>query len=230
MTHPAFESSLSDALRAEALPASSVEPSIDERVADAPIDERVADAPIDAGLLARWSRRAIDPRPVPFELIRTLFEAARFAPSAGNSQPWLFVYAADQPTRARAQQLLKEQNRRWAERAPLLVFIFARRSHPQTGQPLRTGAFDTGAAWFSLAVQAERLGLVTRAMGGIFHEATYAALGVPEDKFESMAAVAVGFPGDAPSLPADLGEKERPSLRKRQHEFVFNGRYVERES
>jgi nitroreductase len=186
---------------------------------------RLADAPIDELFITRWSRRAISPRPLPFDVIRSLFEAARFAPSASNTQPWLFIYAADRPTRRRAHLLLKDQNRRWAERAPLLVFVFARRADPETGQPLRTGAFDTGAAWLSLALQAHRLGLVARAMGGIFHEKTYQAFGVPQDQFESMVAVAIGYPGAVEDLPEDLATKERPSPRRRQHEFVFNNRY-----
>jgi nitroreductase len=190
---------------------------------------RLADEPIEPAFLSRWSRRAFSTQPLPFETVRTLFEAARWAPSAGNVQPWLFIYAVDRPTRERAHGLLKEQNRRWAERAPLLVFVFARRNHPETGLPLRTAAFDVGAAWFALALQAQQLGLVTHAMGGIFHEQTYAAFGVPESDFESMAAIAVGYPGDPRDLPSELAAKEQPTGRKRQHEFVFNGRYIERE-
>lgn len=189
--------------------------------------ERVPEAAVDEQLLARWSRRAISCEPLPFDVVRSLFEAARWAPSAGNLQPWLFVYAADAPVRKRAHQLLSEQNRRWAERAPLLIFVFARRSHPETGRPLRSAAFDTGAAWFSLALQAQRLGLVARAMGGIHHDRTYRALGVPEEQFESLVAIAVGYPGDPAALPEDLAFKEQPTPRKRQHEFVFNARYAE---
>ena len=205
------------------------EPPISSRHASASAPGRVADEAIDPAFLERWSRRAFSARPLPFEVVRTLFEASRWAPSSGNVQPWLFIYAADRPMRTRGHRLLKEQSRRWAERAPLLVFVFARRSHPETGMPLRTGAFDTGAAWFALALQAQQLGLVTRAMGGIFHEQTYAALGVPEHEFESMAAIAIGYPGDPQDLPAELAAKEQPTLRKRQHEFVFNGRYIPRE-
>jgi nitroreductase len=214
----------SDALPEEAAPA----PLSGDQVSSGAF-ERVADEAIDPAFLSRSSRRAISARPLPFEAVRTLFEAARWAPSAGNVQPWLFIYAADRPTRTRAHRLLKEQNRRWAERAPLLIFVFARRNHPETGLPLRTAAFDTGAAWFALALQAQQLGLVTRAMGGIHHEQTYAALGVPENEFESMVAIAIGYPGDPLHLPPDLAAKEQPTPRKRQHHFVFNGRYVERE-
>jgi nitroreductase len=205
------------------------DPPISSKRDSASAPGRVADEAVESIFLDRWSRRAFSARPLPFEVVRTLFEASRWAPSAENLQPWLFIYAADRPTRTRSHRLLKEQNRRWAERAPLLVFVFARRTHPDTGQPLRTAAFDTGAAWFALALQAQLLGLVTRAMGGIFHEQTYAALGVPENEFESMAAIAIGYPGDPGELPPELATKEQPTLRRRQHEFVFNGRYIPRE-
>ena len=204
--------------------ADSVDSSIVTRQPDPA--RRVAEAAVDEQLLERWSRRAISRQPLAFDMVRSLFEAARWAPSAGNVQPWLFIYATDALLRQRAHQLLSAQNRRWAEHAPLLIFVFARRNHPETGQPLRSAAFDTGAAWFSLALQAQRLGLVARAMGGIHHERTYRAFGVPEAEFESLIAVAVGFPGDAAGLPEDLAVKEEPTPRKRQHEFVFNGRYA----
>lgn len=212
----------------EPTPADATIPSRPQRRTDhGSVGERVPEATVDEQLLSRWSRRAISPEPLPFDLVRSLFEAARWAPSAGNVQPWLFVYAADAPVRKRAHQLLSEQNRRWAERAPLLIFVFARRTHPETGQLLRSAAFDTGAAWFSLALQAQQLGLVARAMGGIHHDRTYRAFGVPEDQFESLVAIAVGYPGDPAALPEDLAFKEKPTSRKRQHEFVFNARYSE---
>ena len=234
MSNAAPDLTRSSSLPAETAPA----PSRPAETAPAPLSgerlspaapERVADEAIDPAFLSRSSRRAISARPIPFQAVRTLFEAARWAPSAGNVQPWLFIYAADRPVRKRAHRLLNEQNRRWAERAPLLVFVFARRNHPATGLPLRSAAFDTGAAWFALALQAQQLGLVTRAMGGIQHEQTYATLGVPESEFESMVAIAIGYPGDPVDLPPDLAAKELPTSRRRQHHFVFNGRYIERE-
>jgi nitroreductase len=135
------------------------------------------------------------------------------------------VYANEPDSLARGRALLKESNARWAVRAPLLVFVFARKRDRHTEKPLRTSAFDTGAAWFSLALQASQLGLVTRAMGGIHHEQVHAAFDVPESEFVSIAAIAVGYPGCPDELPSDLAEREVPSQRKPQHEFVFAGRY-----
>jgi len=186
---------------------------------------RVAEADVDPAFVQRWSRRALSERPITPATIDVLFEAARWAPSGANRQPWLFVYASQPESLLRARELLKEQNRRWAERAPLLVFIFARRHDPE-GKPLRTAHFDTGAAWQSLALQAHKLGLSTRALGGIFHENTYQVLGVPEAEFESIAGVAIGYPGNIEDLPADLRDKEQPNTRKSRKEFAFEGRYA----
>jgi len=187
---------------------------------------RQPEAEVDQLFLERWSRRALSDRPLTAQQISTLFEAARWAPSANNLQPWLFVYANLPEDLAKARTLLKETNQRWASRAPLLVFVFARKRHPETGAPLRTAAFDTGAAWQSLALQAHKLGLSTRAMGGIHHELSYEALGVPAEDFESMAGIAIGYPGERDVLPADLQEKEQPNLRKSVREFAFEGRYT----
>jgi nitroreductase len=186
---------------------------------------RLAESEVDALFVERWSRRALSDRPVSPEHVATLFEAARWAPSASNLQPWLFVYANQPESLARARPLLKETNQRWASRAPLLVFVFARKRHPETGQPIRTAEFDTGAAWQSLALQAHKLGLSTRAMGGIHHDKTYEVLGVPQDEFESIAGIAIGHPADRSELPSDLHEKEQPNTRKSTREFVFEGSY-----
>jgi nitroreductase len=191
-----------------------------------PSSSRLPEAEVDPIFIGRWSTRAFASRPVPAQAIRSLFEAARWAPSASNLQPWLFIYAAEPEALASARELLREPNQRWAGNVPLLVFVFARRRHPETGAALRTAAFDSGAAWFSLALQAEKLGLRTHAMGGIVHEKTYVAFGVPEDEFESLAAIAVGYPGAASDLPPDLAAREAPNARKSQREFAFAGRYV----
>jgi nitroreductase len=186
---------------------------------------RLPDAEVDAIFVERWSRRAFADRPVSEAAISTIFEAARWAPSANNFQPWLFVYAHRPESLASAHALLVDFNQRWATRAPLLVFIFARKRDPKTGTPLRTALFDTGAAWQSLALQAHKLGLSTRAMGGIHHAKTHSVLGVPEEDFESIAGIAIGYPGERESLPSDLHAKEQPNSRKSTREFAFEGRY-----
>ncbi|HVY39848.1 MAG TPA: nitroreductase family protein [Polyangia bacterium] len=186
---------------------------------------RSPEAHVDPIFLERWSRRAFSPRAIPAELVSSLFEAARWAPSASNAQPWLFIFNDDAETLGRTRPILNERNRQWAERAPLLIFVFARRNHPETGRPLRTGAFDTGAAWLSLALQAHKLGLAARAMGGIDHDAAHAVLGVPRELYESMAAVAVGYPGSPEDLPSEVAAREAPNGRRSTRTFVFKGRF-----
>ena len=190
-----------------------------------PPPARSPEAPIDEIFLDRWSRKSLSSRPIPAESVRSLFEAARWAPSASNAQPWLFIFNDDDETLERARPLLNPNNRVWAQRAPLLVFVFARRTHPENGKPLRTGAFDTGAAWLAFALQAHRLGLSTRAMGGIDHQAAHDVLEVPRDLYESMAAIAVGYPGERQDLPPDLAERELPSSRRPVSTFAFKGCY-----
>jgi nitroreductase len=189
---------------------------------------RSAEADVDAQFLERWSHRALSDRPLTQAQIVILFEAARWAPSASNLQPWLFVYANQPESLSKARALLKENNQRWANRAPLLIFVFARKNNPETGAPIRTAQFDTGAAWQSLALQAHKIGLSTRAMGGIHHEQVYETLGVSSADYVSMVAVAVGYPADVQSLPGDLREREKPNGRKSTREFVFEGSYPAR--
>jgi nitroreductase len=145
--------------------------------------------------------------------IDALFEAPRWAPSAGNSQPWLFLYATTGPEREVLNSLLRENNRRWAPAAPLLIFVAARRANAE-GRPLRTAQFDAGAAWMSLAVQACMMGLVTHAMGGIVLDQAHEKLGLSPAEYDVICAIAVGRAGDKSLLPEDLAQREKPSSRK----------------
>jgi hypothetical protein len=140
-----------------------------------------------------------------------------------NAQPWLFVYAVKEEDLARFRLLLEEGNRAWASRAPVLAFLFTRRQ--TKGGPNRWAGFDAGAAWISLALQAERLGLRAHAMAGIRAEETYGALGVPRDEYEVMVAVAVGHQGDAADLSDALRARERPTPRKPLAQVAVEGRF-----
>jgi nitroreductase len=186
----------------------------------APHSTRTPEAHVDDAFVQRWSPRSLSDEPLAPEQVRSLFEAARWAPSASNLQPWLFVYADDEASLALSRPILRDGNRRWADRAPLLVFVFARRANPTTGELNRLAAFDTGAAWMSLALQAQKLGLVAHAMGGIHPERAYAILGVRPEEYESLCAVAVGRRAAPDTLPDDLRAREVPSTRKAVAEFA----------
>jgi len=173
----------------------------------------------------RWSRRALSSRALGDDTVASLLEAARWAPSSSNSQPWLYIYADTEDTLGVARPVLTDGNRRWADKAPLLLFAFARRHDAKSGKPLATADFDTGASWMSLALQAHSLGLTAHAMLGFHQDKAYEVFGVPASEYHALAAIAVAYPGDASELPDDLKARERPSDRKHVAEFAFRGRW-----
>lgn len=176
---------------------------------------RVPECEVDSIFTDRWSPRAFLPDPLPPEQIRSLFEAARWAPSCFNEQPWLFVYATKPEKREKLVSALVPKNQRWAAKCPLLIFALARKNFKQGARENRHAAFDTGAAWLSLALQARRLGLYAHAMAGFKQDKAYEVLGVSKDEYHVMAAIAVGRKDESSAeLPEDLLEMESPNTRK----------------
>jgi nitroreductase len=190
-------------------------------------DHRIADYPIDPTILERWSPRAFDQSPLTSDELFTLFEAARWAPSAFNSQPWRFVYALrDTPEWEQLLSALLPFNAAWAQHASALMFILSDTLFTPPGktepQPATTASFDTGAAWGVLALQATRLGLHVHAMAGFDH-AHAAEVLHSSARYHIEAAVAIGRIGDADSLPEALRAREFPSPRKPLSEIAFQG-------
>jgi nitroreductase len=185
---------------------------------------RVPEARVDPLFIDRWSPRAFSSEPVPPETLASLFEAARWAPSCYGEQPWLFLYATQPPDLERFRSLLVDGNRVWADRAPVLAFVFARRLFARNNKPNRWCQFDAGAAWMSLALQARMLGLYTHGMGGFHEERVYEALNVPREKYEAMAGIAIGRIGDPSILPADLAGIEKPNSRKPLAQVAVEGK------
>ena len=177
-------------------------------------NSRSTEAEVDCMFVDRWSPRAFLPDALPQHQIDALFEAARWAPSCYNEQPWLFIYATSAGARRLFASALVERNRSWAQRAPLLLFVLARRAFQTNGKANRHAAFDAGAAWMSLALQARRLGLYAHAMAGFDVKRAHEILGASEDEYDVLAAVAVGRRGDATQLPSDLQAIEKPNDRK----------------
>lgn len=190
---------------------------------------RQADHPVDPLFLERWSPRAFDMSDMPEEDLLSMFEAARWAPSAFNSQPWRFLYARrSDPDWALFLDLLIPWNQGWAHSASALVYVLSD-EYPtldRDGRPKAspTHGFDAGAAWASFALQAAKSGYFAHGMSGIQYERAREELRLP-DTVHLNAAVAVGRIGD----PAILDEKQRarefPSDRKPQFDFVFRGRH-----
>jgi len=188
---------------------------------------RVADYPIDPQFLDRWSPRAFTGEKIPESELRSLFEAARWAPSSFNLQPWRFFYALrGTPEFDTFLGLLNEFNRTWAKNAGALLIIASKTKSvlPGSGKPVssRSHSFDTGAAWALFALEAHRRGWATHAMGGFDVEGTVPALNMPED-YRPEAAIAVGRKGDPSLLPEGMRAREMPNGRNPQSEFTFQG-------
>lgn len=178
---------------------------------------RVATHAVDAQFLERWSPRAFTGESIPEATLLGFIEAARWAPSAYNSQPWRFLYARRESADwQRYLSLLIEFNRGWAQHASALLVIVSKTSFVPPGkseaQPAPSHAFDTGAAWGFFALQAHLAGWHTHAMTGFDKELARRELKIPEG-YEVHAMVAVGKRGDAASLPEALQARETPSPR-----------------
>ena len=186
---------------------------------------RIPTVDVDSQFLDRWSPRAFDPTPLSADQLATLFEAARWAPSCYNDQPWLFVYAVTDEDRARFAEALVPANQLWASRAPLLLFVLCRRRFAHNDQENRHAPFDTGAAWLALALQARKLGLHAHAMAGFSRQKAHENLGVPAEDYDIMAAVAVGRRGAAELLPPEVAARELLSERKPLQEVAREGRF-----
>jgi nitroreductase len=191
---------------------------------------RHSDLPVDPLFTSRWSPRSYVAKSIPDHDLNTILEAARFAPSASNSQPWRFIYAhRDTPAFDKILSTLIEFNALWAKNASALVLVFSQVSSksPETGEerPQYSHAFDAGAAWMSLAFQAHILGYHAHAMGGVVHEKAMQVFDVPPS-FRLEVAIAIGTKGDKESLPERLQMREAPSPRKPLSEIAGNGVFV----
>jgi nitroreductase len=188
-------------------------------------DVRKAEYPIDALFLDRWSPRAMTGEPIAERDLLLLFEAAHWAPSSGNSQPWRFLYARrDTPDWPLFFELLNEGNRTWCHRAAALIVLVSRTTNETSGRNLVTHSYDTGAAWMSFALQGWLKGLVVHGMAGFDYARARTTLDVPDDMtVEAMAAV--GIPGAKEELPPQHLQRESPSGRRPLSELVFAGKY-----
>lgn len=188
--------------------------------------DRQPDAAVSRLFLERWSPRAFASRPVDDETLRSLFEAARWAPSCYNEQPWRFVFADREPEFAAFRDALGTFNQEWAAHAPVLAFLAARLAFERNGKPNRWAEMDCGAAWMGLALQARILGLAAHAMAGFDEERAHDATGIPRETHRVLCAIAIGWPGDAASLPPALAEREAPSERRSLARIAERGRFT----
>jgi nitroreductase len=189
-------------------------------------DKRTADHAIDPLFLDRWSPRAMSGEPIPEQDLMVLFEAARWAPSSYNNQPWRILYARrDTEHWPLFFDLLVDTNKRWAGRAAALLLFISKTTFDHNGAPSRTHTFDTGAAWENLALQACLSGYVVHGMQGFDYERARTVLKIP-DGFQVEAMVAVGKPGDPSTLPDDLRARETPNPRRPLSQTICEGPFA----
>ena len=186
-------------------------------------EKRTAEHPVDELFLDRWSPRAMTGEPVAREELMALFEAARWAPSSYNGQPWRILYALrDSKHWAIFFDLMVEFNQSWAKNAGALVIFISRTHFDHNGQPSVTHSFDTGAAWENFALQGWLKGLVVHGMQGFDYERARTELNIPEG-FQVEAMAAIGKPADPSTLSEDLRAKEAPSDRRKVEKTICEG-------
>jgi nitroreductase len=188
-------------------------------------EKRKARYPIDKLFLDRWSPRAMSGESIAEEELLLLFEAARWAPSSYNNQPWRMLYARrDTEHWSLFFDLLVEFNKTWAKNAAALIVFISKTTFDHNGEPAVTHSFDTGAAWENLALQASLKNLVVHGMQGFDYEKAKKALKIPDD-FRVEAMAVIGKPGKKEDLPQGLQERETPNDRRNLSEIAIEGSF-----
>ena len=181
-------------------------------------DLNPTDHPVLATIKQRYSAYQFVDKPVEADKLRSLFEAARWAASSFNEQPWRFILATkDNPAEyEKALGCLVEANRGWAQAAPVLVLTAVKQNFTYNDAPNRVALHDLGQAAAHMALQATELGLVIHQMAGIEQEKTVSTYNLPEG-FTAETAIAIGYPAEG-----DLNDAEsKARQRKPFNEFVF---------
>ena len=186
-------------------------------------DFREPDHDIQPFFVNRWSPRAMSGEEIDRKELMRLFEAARWAMSSMNNQPWRFLYALrNTPPWEKFFGLLTPGNQAWCRNAAALIVVVSKKTFDHNNKPARTHAYDTGAAWYSFALQGVMMGLVVHGMQGFDYDRAASELGVT-DEYQVEAMAAVGRPGIKEDLPRALQEREVPSQRKKVEEIAFEG-------
>ncbi|MBA2253163.1 MAG: nitroreductase family protein [Nitrospirales bacterium] len=183
--------------------------------------------PIHELLQRRWSPRAFSDQSVSPEHVRSLLEAARWAPSSNNEQPWTFLVATkqDQADYERLLSCLRNTNQLWARLAPVLAMSIAKLVFTDDGEPNRHAFHDVGLAVENLVVQATALGLMVHQMAGIYPDKVRELYGIPGE-YEVVAAIAIGYPDDPEILPEKFRQRELAKrFRKPIADFTFAGHW-----
>jgi nitroreductase len=183
------------------------------------------EVPVHQIVRERWSPRAFSEQAVAPEVLHSLFEAARWAPSSSNLQPWAYIVGTkdDKENFEKVLSTLVEFNQGWAKNAPVLALSVAQVKNPKDGASNRWAFHDVGSASAQLTIEANSRGLYVHQMAGLDPEKARKVFQIPEG-WEAVAAIAIGYPGDPATLPEKLRERElAPRARKPLSEFVMTG-------
>ncbi|MBS3080240.1 nitroreductase family protein [Candidatus Pacearchaeota archaeon] len=187
-------------------------------------NERKPEHDVNEIFIKRWSPRSIDKKNFTHEELMSLFEAARWAPSSFNIQPWRFLYSMNGDENwATFFGLLAEFNQIWTKDAGALVVVLSKKTNNE-GKPNALHSFDTGSAWMSLALQARMKNLIAHGMAGFDYEKAKDILNVPDD-YNVEAMLAVGTQGEVENLHERMQKSEKPNERKYVKEFTFKGKF-----
>lgn len=161
----------------------------------------------------RWSPRAFSQETITDEDIEALIEAARYAPSCFNEQPWRFLVAKDIDSLEKMREGLAPTNQEWANKSPVLIMIASKKHFSGNEKNNSWHMFDTGTAWGYLSLEGQRRGLITHAMGGFSQEKIRSSFQI-SDELDIITIVAVGKYGDINQLNSELRDREKPGIRK----------------
>lgn len=186
---------------------------------------RESSYPIQPSMLSRVSSRSFSDERLSEEELMSLLEAARWAPSSYNNQPWRFVYARrGEKEWDTLFNVLIDFNKSWAKNADTLVLVVSHNYFEHNNKPSRTSHFDTGAAWMNLCLEAHSRNIVAHGMEGFDYAKIKNDLNIP-DTYTVEAMIAIGKKGDKEELPQNLREKETPSTRKPLNEIISKGSF-----
>ena len=173
----------------------------------------------------RWSPKAFDDRAVDYDKIHLLFEAAKWAPSSRNAQPWRFIFATKEMSDYKVFiDLMSEVNQQWASTAPLLVMPLAQVISTYKNRPNRLAFFEAGMAVGNLLAQATAMDLMVHQMSGYDHERAKETLVIPT-RYEPMTIMAIGYKGEPAKLPSDVAAwEQRERTRMEISKFLVQGK------
>lgn len=176
-------------------------------------------------ILGRWSPRSMTGEEIADHELMPLFEAARWAPSSYNNQPWRFIYARrNSKDWQKFFGLLTEGNQSWAKNAAVLVVLISAKNFEFNGKPSITHKFDAGSAWENLAIEGSLRGLVTHGMEGFDYEKARSILEIPEG-YDVECMIAIGKMGKKEALPREMQQYEAPNTRKPLKEIIMEGKF-----